>query len=175
MRLRKLQLKDAQNMLSWMYDESINQFFAADFKSFDKKKVFDFIESSQTDGEHIHRACVSDDDEYLGTISLKNIHLINKNAEYAISFCKKAHGTGAAKFATDQILKMAFGELGLERVYLNVLSKNERANAFYKKYGFVFEGTFKNHAFSDGALCDLNWYRMLKNEFEELMDDEKID
>lgn len=166
MKLRKLQDKDAPNMLSWMYDNSINQLFATDFKNFDEEKVLNFIKASQTDGEQIHRACVNDDDEYLGTVSLKSINLINKNAEYAISFCKKAHGTGAAKFATDEILTMAFRELGLERVYLNVLSKNERANAFYKKYGFTFEGTFKHHIFVLGEFCDLNWYRILKDEFK---------
>ena len=167
MKLRKLQAKDAKGMLSWMHDDSINQVFLTDFKSFDEKKVSDFIEASQTDGEQINRACVNDADEYLGTVSLKHINLLDKNAEYAISLCKKAHGKGVAKFATNQILKIAFQELGLERVYLNVLTKNERANSFYKKYGFVLEGTFKNHVSVDGILCDLTWYRMLKKEYEE--------
>ena len=47
--------------------------------------------------------CIRDsdqDDEYLGTISLKNIDLKNKNAEYAISTRKKARGTGANQQAT---------------------------------------------------------------------------
>jgi Acetyltransferases, including N-acetylases of ribosomal proteins len=166
MELRKLQAKDAKGMLSWMHDDSINQVFLTDFKSFDEKKVLDFITASQTDGEQINRACVDDTDEYMGTVSLKHINLLDKNAEYAISLCKNAHGKGVAKYATDQILQMAFQELGLERVYLNVLTKNERANAFYKKYGFVFEGTFKNHVAVNGVLCDLTWYRMLKNEYK---------
>ena len=166
MKLRKLQEKDAGNMLSWMHDDTINRIFATDFKSFDEHKVLSFIESSKTDGEQLHRACVNDDDEYLGTVSLKGINQINKNAEYAISFCKKAHGTGAAKYTTDEILRIAFQDLGLERVYLNVLSINERANAFYVKYGFTYEGSFKNHVFVNDAFCDLNWYRMLKEEFD---------
>ena len=168
MKLRKLQPKDAPNMLSWMHDDSINRIFATNFKSFDEQKVLAFIESSQTDGENLHRACVDANDEYLGTISLKNINQTNKNAEYAISFCKKAHGTGAAKFATDEIIKIAFQELNLERVYLNVLSINERANAFYKKYGWTFEGSFKNHVSINGEFCDLNWYRILKSEIKRL-------
>ena len=165
MKLRKLKAKDAENMLSWMHDDNVNQFFATQFKNFDQQKVLRFIEESQTDGEQVHRACVNDEDEYLGTVSLKNIDFINKNAEYAISFCPRAHGTGAAKFATNQILQIAFHAFYLERVYLNVLSKNDRANAFYRKYGFVFEGTFKNHVFIGDELCDLNWYRMLKEEY----------
>ena len=34
MRLRPLEAKDAEGMLSWMHDDSINSIFAADFKSF---------------------------------------------------------------------------------------------------------------------------------------------
>ena len=113
-------------------------------------------------------ACVDDQDNYLGTVSLKAINKIDLNAEYAISFCKKAHGTGAAHYATQEVLRIAFMELGLARVYLNVIPGNARANAFYKKNGFIFEGTFRKHIRINGQLKDLNWYSMLKEEFMEL-------
>lgn len=168
MRLRPLEAKDAEGMLSWMHDDSINSIFAADFKSFTKDKVLSFIENSDKNKDDLHLACVNDDDEYLGTVSIKHIDREAKNAEYAVSFCKRAHGTGASSFATKEILRIAFYELGLKRVYLNVITENKRANAFYKKIGFVYEGTFKKHILINGELKDLNWYRMLKEEFDEL-------
>lgn len=165
MKLRKLKYKDIDNMLSWMHDETINQFFSNDFKNFTKDDIKNFIDNCDNDSKNIHYACVDENDNYLGTISLKNIDTKNKNAEYAISFCKCAHGTGAAKFATKELFKFAFEKLELEKIYLNVLSENSRANSFYKKIGFIFEGSFKKHICINGIFKDLNWYRILKDEY----------
>ena len=165
MRLGDLALKDAEGMLSWMHDPASADIFQCDFNSFTEDDVKNFILNSKNDENNVHYACVDDSDNYLGTVSLKHIDKHANNAEYAVSFCKAAQGTGAAKFATEEILKIAFNELNLERVYLNVISVNERANAFYKKMGFIYEGTFKKHILINGKLRDLNWYRILKEEF----------
>lgn len=165
MKLRKLEYKDIADILSWMHDDTINCFFANDFKNFTKENIKKFIDNSHNDPLNLHYACVDANDQYLGTVSLKNINQKNKNAEYAISFCKSSQGTGSAKFATQEILKIAFKDLGLERVYLNVLTENVRANCFYQKMGFVFEGEFKSHICINGVLKDLKWYRILKEEY----------
>lgn len=169
MKLRQLKYQDIDRILCWMHDESINQFFANDFKHFVEEDVREFIDNCNEDSKNIHYACVDENNNYLGTISLKNIDVKNKNAEYAISFCKFAHGTGAAKFATEKILKIAFEELGLEKVYLNVLTENIRANKFYKKIGFIFEGKFEKHICINGVFKDLNWYRLLKDEYFKII------
>lgn len=67
-----------------------------DFKNFTEEDIKKFIDNGNESSKNIHYACVDEEDNYLGTISLKNIDIRNKNAEYAISFCKFAHGTGAA-------------------------------------------------------------------------------
>lgn len=154
-------------MLEWMHDGEINKNFYANFSEYDESQVLDFIISSFSE-DNRHYACVNEDDEYLGTVSLKNIDYISRNAEYAISFRKCAHGSGAAYFATQEILKIAFEELKLERVYLNVISKNEHANNFYKKCGFIFEGVFRKHININNHLEDLRWYSILKEEHSGL-------
>ena len=145
MELRPLKSADAAKMLTWMKDESINQVFATDFSSFSEAMVLEFIKDAEDMTKNLHLACVDDNDNYLGTVSLKNIDKKAKNAEYAISFCKEAHGTGAAFYSTKEILRLGFEELNLERIYLNVIEENLRANYFYQKIGFIYEGTFKKH------------------------------
>lgn len=167
MKLRKFKKTDADGILAWMHDESVNRYFEKDFASFNKNDVLCFIDSTADESVDFHRACVDDNDCYLGTVSLKNIDLAAKKAEYAVCFCRESHGTGAAVFATKEILRIGFLELGLNRIYLNVVADNAQANYFYKKIGFVFEGTFQAHAFVNQELCDLNWYRLLKCEWEQ--------
>lgn len=166
MKLRRLDLNDAPRMLEWMHDTDVTQYFRFDGKASTIQTVEKFIKESSLNQAAQHYAVTTDNDKYMGTVSLKNIDLENKHAEYAISLHMDAIGKGYARFATDNILKVAFNELHLNKVYLNVLSINVRANRFYEKYGFVFEGEFKEHMIHNGRFENLRWYRMLASEFK---------
>lgn len=168
MRLRPLEAKDAGGMLEWMRDPDIqkNFRFSTQNKSYDD--VLSFIDAAVTspiDGKSIHYAITDDNDEYLGTISLKNVDLQCMSAEYAISMRKCAQGQGIATWATKRILQIAFEEFHFQRVYLNVLSDNERAIRFYERCGFVYEGAFRRHLFLKGEFKTLKWYSILDNEY----------
>ena len=160
--LRELQEKDAPYMLEWMTDPSISCFFRFDAESMTIEKCRIFIDSANSSKNCKHFAIANEEDVYLGTISLKEINYKDWSAEYAISTRSCAHGTGAAMQATKEILRIAFEELGLQRVYLNVLADNVRANAFYKKAGFVFERKEENAVEIKGASKTLNWYYVCK-------------
>lgn len=158
--LRKLEEKDVPFMLEWMHDPSIACFFRFDALSMTEEKCLEYIRTANSDDNSKHFAIADENDEYLGTISLKNIDYVKSEAEYAISTRKKAHGTGAAMIATKEILRLAFEDLGLKKVYLNVLKENKRANAFYHKVGFQFDYCEKQAICIDGKMKDLNWYSL---------------
>lgn len=162
-RLRELQLKDVEKMYEWMSDPEVIESLAIGRYPNSKEKIEDFIKNSWSDKNNVHFAIVTDNDEYVGTVSLKNINLIDRNAEYAIAIHKEFWGSDYAKFATDKIISYGFQKLNLNKIYLNVISKNVRANKFYEKYGFIFEGTFKDHMFINGEMIDLNWYCIFNN------------
>lgn len=84
----------------------------------------------------------------------------------AIVLRKKAQGKGLASAATRKILQCAFVKIGLERVYLNVLSDNKKAVRLYERNGFVYEGEFRNHLYKEGEFRKLKWYSILKDEYE---------
>jgi RimJ/RimL family protein N-acetyltransferase len=172
MKLRELELIDIRYMLEWMKDPDISRVFTFSPENMTEETVKSFILNSKNDPKNVHFAIVDDHNEYMGTVSLKNINLQAKNAEYAISTRKVAHGKGIARFATIEILKYAFDTLDLKRVYLDVLVENERANRFYLKFGFVYEGQFVNHLYHNGELKSINWYRMLKSEFSDITSEE---
>lgn len=167
MTLRKLDYKDIPFLLEWMHDDDIIKIFQHDFKKETEESQKKFIDNSFTDTLRTY-AVVDENDEYLGSISLKNIDLDSSQAEYAVCLRKKCQGTGIAKEATKTILDIAFNEMNLNRVYLNVLEENIRAYKFYEKFGFIYEGTFKESINIRGEFKDLKWYRMLKKEYERL-------
>lgn len=169
--IRNLEMRDAEGMLEWMRDPSVNCFFQFDAAHMDYDKVAKFIgdaEREKTENQSYNWAVVNEADEYMGTISLKHVNKQAGTAEYAISMRKIAQGSGYAKRATEQILKIAFEEWKLNRVYLNVISDNLRAIRFYEKCGFVYEGEFRDHICIRGALKSLKWYAMLKSEYGKI-------
>ncbi|MCR5736914.1 MAG: GNAT family N-acetyltransferase [Eubacterium sp.] len=167
-RLRYLEEKDAEKMYEWMTDLDIVKFFRFDSSNVSVASCKEYIVNVANQKNSYHYAIVNEADEYLGTISLKNVDFNKKEAEYAISTRKCVHGTGIAKEATEIILKKAFLELNLDRVYLNVLTDNLRANAFYRKVGFIFERTEDNALEIRGIKKSLNWYSIsrLEKEYE---------
>ena len=112
-RLRNLKKSDAKFMLEWMHDEDITRHLQADFKNKNINDCTDFIKMSTKDNMHL--AIVNNNDEYLGTVSLKNIR--NDNAEFAITIRKCSMGNGTSAFAIKEIIKYAFTINKLNYVY----------------------------------------------------------
>ena len=162
--LRKLEKKDLSGMLEWMHDPSINRWFKFDPGLITEESALQFIQNSFT-GKNRHYAVVDETDEYLGTISLEDIDPENGHALFAISMRSRAAGTGAASAAVKDLLRIAFEEMGLERVYLNVLSDNARARRFYEKAGFRHEGCFRRHLKLRGEWRDWDWYALLREDY----------
>ncbi len=133
MRLRRLEDKDAPFMLEWMHDPTVVEHMQADFAS---KSIYDctqFIQNSSTDNS-THFAIVDDNDEYMGTVSLK--HITDTEAEFAITVRKSAMGKGFSSLAMREIIDYGFKALKLNSVYWCVNPENKRAVRFYDKNGY---------------------------------------
>ena len=161
--LRQLKPEDADRMYEWLQNEDITRYFRFSGMKLSLDSVKNFIKNANSTTSR-HYAITNEHDQYMGTVSLKNIDPLNKNAEYAIALHMDAIGNGYARFATDQILKIGFGELGLHRIYLNVLSTNHRAMRFYEKYGFIFEGESREHLIQQGKFQSVKWYSLLDTD-----------
>ena len=163
--LRHLKLEDRPFMKEWMLDPDVTQFFR--FSTYDEDRVTQFILESQQNEQSRHYAIVDENDEYLGTISLKHIDFINLHAEYAIVLRKKVWGKGIGSLATSLILEQA-QLLKLHKVYLNVLSSNTVAIRLYRRVGFVESGIYKDHLYRDHEFHDLLYFEKILGENDEL-------
>lgn len=106
-------------------------------------------------------------ENYLGTISLKNI-VEGFSAEYAISMHSCAQGTGVAGIGTRDLLRFAFEVLGLRRIYLNVRADNPRAIRFYEKMHFIYEGTARQALRTKDGYVDLIWFAILESDWKKI-------
>lgn len=169
MNIRRLEIKDASLMLSWMHDTSVTENLRADFASKSLADAEAFIRQSWTDASNINLAITSDMDEYMGTVSLK--HLENGSAEFAITVRSEAMGRGYSWFGMEAIIDKAFSEYGLEKVYWCVSRDNVRAVRFYDKHNFreTFDISERVLARYEG-IPNLKWYSVLKDDNLKLQD-----
>lgn len=162
MRLRRLELKDAFLMLEWMHDENVICNMATNFEEKSIEDINAFILNSRDESTSLHRAIVSESDEYMGTVSLKHIDMVEKIAEFAIVVRTEAMSKGYSWFGMIEILRIAFEELHLESVYWCVSKDNSRAVHFYDKHRFrealdIPVNILDNYRNED----NLKWYSVL--------------
>ena len=165
MRLRQLLKKDAPLMLEWMHDPDVTGGLTNGFLDKTLEDCENFIESSADTTGNLHLAIVTDEDEYMGSVSLKQIDRQTKEAEFAIAVRKAAMHKGYAGYGMAEIIRIAFAEQNLESVYWCVSAQNVRACKFYDKQGFPrtddIPQSTKNRY---GNRADLYWYRVQKNK-----------
>jgi len=143
-RLRALKETDAPLMLEWMHDPDVVRNMRANFASKTLEDCKAFIRAAAAGAEQasegrlpedLHLAIVSEEDEYMGTVSLK--HIKAKTAEFGITVRRCAMGKGYSIAGMRQIAMTGFKELGLESIYWCVDPANRRAVRFYDKNGFA--------------------------------------
>jgi diamine N-acetyltransferase len=159
--IRPLEHRDGIRMLEWMKDPDIMRFFRFSGESMKLSDTIAFIDKSKNDNSNIHFAISDGNDNYCGTVSLKNVG--NDSAEYAICLHPDSIGSGAAKSGTISILDYGFNILELESIYLNVLEQNTRAVRFYEKFGF--RTTHTSSTTFDDREATLIWYEMRRDEW----------
>jgi RimJ/RimL family protein N-acetyltransferase len=95
-------------------------------------------------------------DAHIGNIYLRDIDFISGRGELHILIGEpgergKGYGSGAVRLLVDYAVK----DLGLKRVWLNVLADNKPAIRLYEIIGFKIEGRLRNHVFKAGKFRDL--------------------
>lgn len=94
------------------------------------------------------------DGQLVGSVSLWNVDLHNRNGHLGIVLAPAARGRGYGSAACRALVDYAFSERGLHRVQLEVLATNEAAIRAYLAVGFVEEGRLRESAWVRGGFVD---------------------
>lgn len=110
--------------------------------------------------------CRLESDDAVGFAWLWHIDHINSKAEFSIFLADTGlMDQGLGTDALNAVLRFAFNNLPLERVYLTVRHDNKRAIRSYEKAGFVLEGKLRNDERFDGQFVDNLMMSILREEW----------
>lgn len=105
-----------------------------------------------------------DPDMLLGTVSLRR-YVRDRRAELGYWLAQPAWGHGFATEAAQAAVDFGFRELGLARVYAQVLAGNRASLGVADKLGMVNEGIKRQHVSKAQRLHDVVLYGLLRDEW----------
>lgn len=142
---------------TYLFDERPEQ--RADFDSY-----LDNLAASQ---DPLHFAIIeSRSKEALGTAALMRIDPTHGSIEVGwITFSPRLKRSAAGTEAMYLLMRLAFDELGYRRFEWKCDSLNAASRAAAERYGFTFEGIFRNAVIYKGRSRDTAWYSITDQDW----------
>jgi RimJ/RimL family protein N-acetyltransferase len=166
--LRPGERSDIPIFVRWLNDVETSGFLSLRAPLSEPLEEAWFNQMLESQGKDVYHfvICRLDDDAPIGTIALFRLDTINASAGIGISIGERAlWGKGYGTDAMFALLDFGFGELRLERMWLEVYDFNARARRSYDKCGFVLEGTQRHAIFRRGKHHDVHLMSILRDEW----------
>ena len=100
----------------------------------------------------------------IGTASLRRYQR-DRRAELGYWLSSDQWGRGFVTEATTALVDYGFRELGLRRIYAQVLAGNDASERVLGKLGMTREGVKRQHVRKGRRLCDVAIYGLLRSEW----------
>jgi len=140
--IRPITLDDTYNIVKWRNTPFVLNNFI-DQNPITKESHTNYYKSKIATGK-VKQFIIVCENKDIGTIFLRDVNQDKKSAEYGIFIGEKEYlGKGIAVISSKKILKYAFNELKLQKVFLRVLERNTNAIRSYKNIGFVLDEYFE--------------------------------
>ncbi len=166
-RLRPIERDDLPRFVKWFGDPEVRRHLAVylPFSQAEEERWFEGHLERQRQQEEVVLAIETLDGVHIGSIGLHRINWKDRNAELGIIVGEKAYwDQGFGTVAIRTLLRFAFREMNLHRIYLCVDADNVRAIRCYEKAGFRLEGTLRDNVFREGAYHDQHVMSVLTPE-----------
>jgi RimJ/RimL family protein N-acetyltransferase len=126
-----------------------------------------YVMALEKSADPLHFAIIeSQTGRALGTAALMRIDPAHGTVEVgAITFSPRLKRTNAATESMYLLMQRAFDELGYRRYEWKCDSLNAASRAAAERYGFTFEGIFKNAVVYKGRSRDTAWYSITEPEW----------
>lgn len=166
--LRVLSIADLEgNYKQWLNDPLLNLQNSHHVFPYTIDDLFDYIKYAYTNKDKLPLAIIDiTKNKHIGNISLVNIDYINRKCDWGIIVGEKEYwNRGYAKEASYLLLRHAFDNLNIHRIYSGTTAENIGGQKLMISMGMVKEGIRREHIYKAGKFMDIFEYGVLKKEF----------
>ncbi len=167
-KLRARESTDLDRAFVWINDREVIRHLTVRYpmSRADERR---WLEGQATNGfaNGVHLAIETKEGAHIGNTDLFSVRPEDRKAELGIMIGEKEYWSkGYGTDAIVSLLRFAFDEMNLQRVWLTVDESNARAIACYRKCGFEEEVRLRRDRFVDGQYWDTVVMGILREEFE---------
>ncbi len=169
--LRAGERADVPQFVRWMNDARMARFLTrrAPMGQADEERWFERMVEHRGREGWFFVICLIEGNRPLGSTGLFDLDSINGSAGLGISIGDPGDWSrGWGTDALNALVDFGFGELRLERMWLDVYDFNARARRSYDKAGFILEGTLRHAHYHRGRHIDVHRMAILREEWAAL-------
>lgn len=164
--LRPLASGDLRRCVKWFSDPQVVRFLGRSTPVTLAEEERWFREYRRRSDEQIF--AIEVERQHVGNLGLHKVDRVHRKAELGIvigeaAYWSRGYGSDAVRTA----LRYGFGELGLNKISLDVIEYNERGIRSYEKVGFQREGVHREEIFKDGRFFNVLRMGILAREFSK--------
>lgn len=169
--LRRQEMSDAESMLRWVNDAEVTATLGNRYLwslAAEEEFLRERTRQRQGFGEQTF-AIETKAGRHIGSIGLHDVSPENRSGSLGIMIGEKdcwSHGYGTDAIIV--LLRLAFGEMNLNRVELHAYADNARGIRCYEKCGVKTEVTMRMGKYRDGEWGDSIEMSVLRDEFDAL-------
>jgi ribosomal-protein-serine acetyltransferase len=130
----------------------------------DTRQFVDLQLSKFQKGEALHET-IFYQNRVAGVLGFNRINSQNKVGQIGYWLGKKFTGRGIVTLAVNDLLKLGFEYLSLQKVEIHCAVKNKKSRAIPERLGFKNEGVIRQAELVAGNYLDHTVYGLLKREF----------
>lgn len=154
--LRMMTSEDTDRIVEWRNSDGVRKNFIYQ-ALFTREGHENWIRTMVNTGKVVQLIiCEAADDKPVGSVYIRDIDREHRKGEYGIFIGEAgARGRGVGTAAAKLMIRYAFEELGLHRLFLRVYADNLQAIGSYEKAGFVREAYLKDDVCIEGEYRDI--------------------
>jgi diamine N-acetyltransferase len=149
-----LSLDHLAEVMTWVNDREVMQYFAnrqADISEQEERGYLEALIASRND-----RAwSVLDGESYVGQVSINQIYWPARNGRVFLVVRRAMQHRGYGTAMLRGLVRLAWDELDLHKLWLIVRKDNRAAQSMYLKQGFDFEGVLRDEYHVGGRYHDM--------------------
>ena len=141
--------------LSWLNDAEVNKYLEVP-KVNNLSDLIEYVKTTVENRVLFWAITLKETNKHIGNIKIDPLNLKHGFGEYGILMGDRSEwGKGYAKESSVAVIEYCFQTLGLRKINLGVIDKNEAAIKLYKSLNFVTEGVYKKHVRFENDYCDV--------------------
>ena len=167
--LRELRLADAPSLLQMLTTEEVSRFISPPPTSVDGfERFIAWTHRERAAGRYICFGVVPQGFEHaIGIIQIRTLGAGFDIAEWGFAMGSAFWGTGMFQAAAKEVLRFAFGEVGIQRLEARSAVANGRGNGALQKIGATREGLLRKSFLRDGVYLDQVIWSICRDDWRQ--------